>query len=302
MIKIQILLSAYNGQEFLREQIDSLLQQRNVSVSLLIRDDGSNDETAKILSEYDSLPNVKVIYGQNCGVIQSFFDLLKASDASFDFYAFCDQDDVWMPDKLKRASEILKKENQLEPLLYTSVVEITNEKLRHISFSKIPPKGVSFFNAMIENVSPGNTQVFNNCLRELLCKAVNTHQMAMHDHYAYMVAAAFGQVIFDDKSYIQYRQHAGNEIGMGKGLVKFLNEKASAVISGRIKRISRQLETFLDTYSLDLKQEYVIEAKRFLTAKNFFKRVHYVFHKRTFFQRSFPGFIFWILYIFGLIN
>jgi hypothetical protein len=134
---------------------------------------------------------------------------------------------------------------------------------------------------MIENVAPGNTQVFNNALRELLCKTVKAECVAMHDHYAYLAACAFGKVIYDENSYIQYRQHEQNVIGMGKGVLNQLRENIKVVFSGKIRRISRQLDLFYTIYGAGLKKDYSVEIEYFL-AGNFIGRLKYFFHKKAF--------------------
>ncbi len=302
MVKIQVLLSAYNGEKYLREQIDSILYQKGILVNILIRDDGSADRTKVILSEYEELKNICVIYGKNIGVVRSFFELVKNSGDDFDYFAFCDQDDVWLQDKLNRAAEVLLNEKQSEPLLYTSCAEIVDENLVHKSFSRGPRKGVSFYNAMIENVSSGNTQVFNRALKELLCKTEQTDMISMHDHFAYLLASAFGKVIFDEKILIQYRQHDQNAVGMSKSIFREIQEKTDLVFSWKIKRTSRQLTFFSSLYGTRLKQEYQNEIARFLDAGSILKRFKYVCSKKTYYQRPFPALIFWMLYILGFIS
>ena len=101
--KIAVLMSTYNGEEFLRDQIESILNQEKVNVTLYVRDDGSSDRTVEILSSYEEQGKLKLICGKNCGVGNSFMHLLYTSDQDFDFYAFSDQDDIWLPDKLYSA-------------------------------------------------------------------------------------------------------------------------------------------------------------------------------------------------------
>ena len=110
MTTVQVLLSSYNGEKYIREQLDSILAQEGVNIQLLIRDDGSTDGTNSILTEYEQrCDNISVIYGINVGVIQSFFLLLEQA-GSYPYIALADQDDVWLKQKLKRAIEKIKKE------------------------------------------------------------------------------------------------------------------------------------------------------------------------------------------------
>lgn len=98
--KVQVLMSTYNGERFLQEQIESILNQSWKNLDILIRDDGSRDQTREILKDYsEKYSNVYIFLEENCGVARSFFELLKKSDA--DYVAFCDQDDIWMEQKIE---------------------------------------------------------------------------------------------------------------------------------------------------------------------------------------------------------
>ncbi|WP_234973117.1 glycosyltransferase [Paenibacillus vortex] len=110
MNKVQVLLSAYNGDQYISEQIQSILNQTHPSISILIRDDGSTDLTVDVLEQLMRIHpnNIKLIKGTNVGVVSSFFELLRAADAEADYYCFCDQDDVWLDHKVEGAITSLK--------------------------------------------------------------------------------------------------------------------------------------------------------------------------------------------------
>ena len=117
MYTVQVLLSTYNGEAYIKEQLDSILNQEGVSVRLLVRDDGSTDSTKDILRAYGALhKNIRYIYGENAGVTASFFRLFELSDETVDFYALADQDDVWDADKLKIACEKLEEMRSEHPI------------------------------------------------------------------------------------------------------------------------------------------------------------------------------------------
>ena len=137
--EICVLLSTYNGEKYLREQLDSLVCQENVELKILIRDDGSKDSTLQILKEY-SKKDARITYfvGNNVGPAQSFFDLIiKSPDA--DYYAFCDQDDVWDKDKLEIAVGFLEKEDNSKPNMYYSNLRIVDQNLRYYRLSHSAP-------------------------------------------------------------------------------------------------------------------------------------------------------------------
>lgn len=215
MKKVQVLLSTYNGEKYLREQIDSILNQEYKEITLLIRDDGSTDSTLDILREYtDKYENISYYAGDNLGVQNSFFDLMKAADKNADYYAFSDQDDVWLPEKIKRAVETLEKEVPEKPLLYASKTKLVNEKLEIIPV-KIRKYALTpdFGNALVENICTGCTEVFNKELLNLVDNKIPEFTV-MHDWWLYLSAAAFGKVVYDTKAGILYRQHRDNEVGM----------------------------------------------------------------------------------------
>ncbi|HOV15546.1 MAG TPA: glycosyltransferase, partial [Spirochaetota bacterium] len=117
--KINILMSTYNGEKYLKEQLDSLLNQTYKNIKIYIRDDGSSDNTLNILKEYNKENKINLFVGENIGFVKSFFWLIKNSDNA-DYYSFSDQDDVWFPGKLEKAINLLNKYDSQIPTLYFS--------------------------------------------------------------------------------------------------------------------------------------------------------------------------------------
>lgn len=217
-------MSTYNGQQYLEEQLNSLICQKGVEISIIIRDDGSSDDTKCILNNYAAVnSNIKVIEGKNCGAAISFWRLLHKSPEA-DYYAFCDQDDIWMPDKLVRAVGELEKFPESEPALYYSRTKFIDENgeninLRITDYQKTVP---SFAQLAAENNATGCTMVWNGKLNEI-AKSFNPGYIRMHDHLLYLICQACnGNVINDEKSYICYRQHGNNVIGGNNDIRKYL--------------------------------------------------------------------------------
>ena len=206
---IAVLMSTYNGAEYLREQIESILQQKDVNVELYVRDDGSKDDTISILKDYDKYTNIHVDFAENVGVIASFMDLLYSVPKQYDFYAFSDQDDFWLEEKLVVA--IKKIETHIVPCLYFSRKEYVNEKLNPIPMEDYKVRGTSIGFALMNSCASGCTMVFNRALHDKLClHRPDAQYMSMHDAWIYIVASAIGNVIYDSDSYILYRQHGDN--------------------------------------------------------------------------------------------
>lgn len=223
MKKIQVLMSTYNGEKYLKEQIDSILNQEDVEVSLLIRDDGSKDQTIKIIEEYvKQYNNVEFYQGENLGSAKSFMDLVMNSD-EVNYYAFSDQDDVWDKNKLKVAIEKLEKTENI-PAQYISATKVVDEELNILEIKKVSGN-FTFEGEMIQNFAVGCTQVLNKELRDII-KLYNPEYIIMHDSWITRVCYAIGgTVIIDENAYIKYRQHNDNVVGYKPNKFKKLKKQ-----------------------------------------------------------------------------
>lgn len=296
---VQVLMSAYNGEKYLREQLDSILGQDYKRIEVLIRDDGSTDETLSILKEYgEQYENVAYYAGENIGVQNSFFDLMKHADKEADYYAFSDQDDVWLPEKIKRAVELLESEDEKIPLLYAGKTSPVDEQLNVIPM-KIRHHDIkpSFGNALVENVCTGCTEVFNRELLELVIKKLPGFTV-MHDWWLYLTAAAFGKVIYDKKECILYRQHAKNQVGMQCTWYDELIKRTKNLRkhSGALREQAIQ---FREVYGIGYKEsrltDWVADYKRKLSY-----RFILVSSSAVYRQRKIDDVIFRGLFLFGL--
>ena len=149
MKKVQVIMSSYNGEKFIKKQIDSILNQQNVEVSLLIRDDGSKDGTIEILRDYENRGLIKVIYGKNIGPTASFLKLIDECDNA-DYYSFSDQDDVWLEDKLSTAVKILEENSvNKRPLLYCSALQRVDADLTYEKIQKFKRLRLNIYLSLI---------------------------------------------------------------------------------------------------------------------------------------------------------
>lgn len=218
-MNIQILMSTYNGEMYLRTQLDSIVHQTLQPDSLLIRDDGSTDRTLEILEEYSREYSwISYYSGLNQGVQRSYFDLIARSDEKAQYFAFADQDDEWMPDKLKHAVKCLTGmgNDEREPALYCGAQNLVDEKLEplHVTTGWIV-KRPSFGNALVQNICTGCTAVVNRVLMDLVKEnlPMMPQRVIMHDWWLYLAAECFGKTYYDANAYISYRQHSGNAAG-----------------------------------------------------------------------------------------
>ena len=299
---IQVLISTYNGEKYLKELMDSVLNQDIKQLRLIIRDDGSNDNTLKILSRYSSKKHIKIFSEKNIGIIQSFFKLLKLSCPNSDYFAFCDQDDIWMRDKLSRAINKLNEFSEEIPLMYCSRVILVNDKLDIIKYSKIPRRQPSFCNALVENIATGCTIVINNSARKLILKQIPS-SVLFPDWWMYLVVSAFGKVIYDVEPRILYRQHCSNTFGVETNFIRKWNGRIKRFIKrGKKLSISQQVNEFQKIYGMILPEDKEKILNKFINSqKTLISRIFYAFTGEICSQSSIDELILRILIIFNRI-
>lgn len=206
---VVVLMSTYNGENYIKQQIQSILNQ-TIDCMIYIRDDGSTDNTKTILHSFDGNNRIKWKEGNNIGFVASFFWLMKNAPKA-NYYALADQDDMWLPMKLERALSKLKKFSS--QTLYCSNLTVVDKNLKKLDRC-YNSTGVSsdFRSLVIQPISAGCTMVFNDELMLLLKKYFPT-QISYHDYWISLLASASGTVIYDESSYILYRQHSSNVNG-----------------------------------------------------------------------------------------
>lgn len=210
-LEMCVLMSTYNGEKFLAEQIDSILAQRDVKVYLLVRDDGSSDKTCEILEKYCGQEKLSWYSGKNLGVAKSFWDLLKKAPES-EYYAFSDQDDIWEINKLICAVRQIKKSNMERPVLYFSNKTLVDTECKPLYRKDERVRGVTLNYSFLKGFASGCTMVFNKSLYYELIR-YEPQVMTMHDSWILKVAGAVGTVMYDKTPHILYRQHGNNTVG-----------------------------------------------------------------------------------------
>lgn len=251
MYTIQVLLSTYNGEKYICSQLDSILNQKDVNVKLLIRDDGSTDSTPSILREYARThENVSFFRGRNHGVIASFFRLFELAEFDADYYALADQDDVWDEDKLITACAKLSDTDNSLPSLYCCNAVITDIKLQPIIKASAQKKLIpDFKNALIENIARGGSIVFNQSLLKNI-QIPMPSGVYMHDWWLYLVASCFGTVIYDPSPHYKYRQHEDNVLGAASNSFFLRLRRRFRQSRENSGHILAQAEAFERTYTL----------------------------------------------------
>jgi len=302
-MSVAVLVSTYNGERFIESQINSILIQDYNEFVIQFRDDGSNDRTKEIISCFAKQTNkIQCRFENNFGVVNSFFNLLMNCGDSFNYYCFCDQDDIWKQNKISSAIKQMEVNNTEIPLLYFSRVEYVDEKLGHLGYSAIP-KMITFEHALVENLATGCTIVINRTARKLILS--NLPEVAlMHDWWMFLVVSAFGKIIYDPAPNIMYRQHSTNVVGGTTGRFKANLKKVIPFFKSTFDpakiRTSDQVREFKRLYGDKLDIQKIKFIDDFLNAKSsLVQRLKIVASGKYTRQNFVDNVIFLILFVIG---
>lgn len=232
-----ILMGTYNAAPYLSSQIESIVQQSMKDWSLWVSDDGSTDATHDLLKSFQSkigLERLHILQGPKQGFVCNFLSLVCNPAIQADYFAYADQDDIWLPGKLQKALEWLQQHPSDRPALYCSRTIIANESGEDIGLSLLKSAKPSFANALVHNISSGNTMVFNASAREVLQSAGCRLKVFAHDWWTYLaVMAVGGVVLFDPVPLVRYRQHGSNLIGATRSL-RALYRRSCLDLNGKL--------------------------------------------------------------------
>lgn len=219
---VQILLSTYNGEKYLAEQLESYARQDYPAekIHLLVRDDGSMDNTVNILQRWAEYhKNMQVLEGTQLGYVKSFFQLVMKSDPACSYWGVSDQDDVWFENKVSRAVKHLSEYPDELPVLYCSNITVVDNTLKRIidadrqALGKNISKDLSFQHALVECIVQGCVIFFNKAMRSLLLRGLNNDSILGHDYWCGLVASGLGKIIYDPVPTMYYRCHSGSFVG-----------------------------------------------------------------------------------------
>ena len=217
--KVVILLATLNGGAFLREQLASYSAQTHQDWELVVSDDGSVDDTIEIVRRFaEFIPQpVTILQGPAQGHCQNFLSMIRNHPAEGDYFAFSDQDDVWMEEKLARAIAWLQSVPAERPALYFSRTMLISEDGQFLGFSRLFTRRPEFRNALVQNIGGGNTMVLNKAAHRVLAGAAHAQPIS-HDWWTYQVITGVGGLAhYDSWPSLKYRQHGQNLIGSNAG-------------------------------------------------------------------------------------
>ena len=255
MSKIAILMSTYNGERYIVEQIESILSQNcEMEMDLLVRDDGSTDGTIDVLNRYQAEGKLKWYSGDNLKPAKSFLDLMfKAKD--YDFYSFADQDDYWHPDKLQRGIDAIK-DIRYEAMYFSNAMlvdENRNSMGRNVYQHKIND---DFYSLVISGGVLGCTIIFNSHLWKRICEAGIPDKVVMHDWYTSIVCSCFdGEIIYDEEATMEYRQHGNNVVGAQGSKLGALKNRVKRMLKKAPVSVSVQAQSILNLYGDRIEDE-----------------------------------------------
>lgn len=258
---VDILLSTYNSVKHLEELLDSLVAQSFTDWQLIVRDDGSSDNTLSILNKFSEANKAKITiidnYKQNLGPKRSFEKLLEYSSA--EYIMFCDHDDYWLPDKVQDSLNQIKeleKQHPNKPALVFTDLKVVDQSLYEIhpsfwKYSKLDPNNI--FNTcklLINNPAPGCTFLFNKAAKALALPFPD--EAIMHDWWIALRISEDGVAAFCEKPSILYRQHSSNKIGA--------ESVSKSYFKNRILRLSNTIKENRRTYRMmkRLKKKYSV--------------------------------------------
>ena len=297
--KVIVLLSTYNGEEYLKEQLESLFSQKDVEVSVIVRDDSSSDRTCQILDGFKDKFPLEWYKGEHYGVQKSYMELMKvAASKDFDYFAFCDQDDVWDEDKL---SVGLRKIRRFEarwgldiPVLYYSGQRLVDKNLNLIGEHTLKRYRTDYARFLV-NDAAGCTEVFNRNLLDMVNR-YEPRYILMHDTWILKVCLAVGgKIIVDTGSHLSYRQHNNNSVGLRKDIISKI-KKTKNYISGQ--NISKQMWELKKGYSDRIVSEYMEIIDEVLRYKKSFSKKKCLLETRKYY---FDDIALQIVYFFNVL-
>ena len=286
--KIDVLLTTYNGEKYIREQVESILNQTYKNIRLVISDDCSTDKTVEILKEYEKKDDRVVLYSQkkNLGYVKNFEFLLTKVEN--DLYMLSDQDDVWLPEKIEKSLEKLKKE---DADLVFGELEVVDENLNTIfpsfgDFMLLNRKIKKYIHTYkvnyLYNCVTGCTVLSKKKFIEKMLPFPNNSKYLIHDHWLGLVVSLNGKLAYVEEKYIKYRQHGKNQVGVKRVSHNF--EKLEQVRDLFINIKLGIFSTYVDRKDVFPKEVQELNEKAYEYFKMLEKKKYFNFRKWTVFH------------------
>ena len=298
--KVTVLMSTYNGEKYIKEQLDSILNQTYSNIDIMIRDDGSVDSTIEIIKEYqENHSNIKLQAEENVGFIKSFFKLLDMAES--DYYAYCDQDDIWMSNKIELAVQELNKADDSKPNMVFGNSDYYDENMSFLSNGE-KHKTYSFKNSLYECVAQGMTMTINNKAKEMILNNI-PQKCLFHDWWTYMICAGMGNILYNDETVVKYRRFQKNATAEGQNAFQVLLWRIKHLITNSgMKDIKIQQQEYKKMFYDRLPEENQRILDIFVQEKyNFFKSLKKAFYPHKIRRKLIDDLMIRILFVFGIL-
>lgn len=297
---VAILVSTYNGEKYIKEQLDSILNQTYKEITIYVRDDGSRDNTINILKEYEQENKIVLIQGENIGFVKSFFELLKVCKKA-DYYAFSDQDDVWEKEKIEKQVQVIEKADKQEPVAcytnynyYDSNLQLQEER----KSSDIEP---SFQNSIVECIAMGMNIMINNVVRNEIVSNLPQYCYG-HDSWIYMICSEFGSMIEIKEPLVKYRRHEQNVSAGGMGFLKFQIWRIKKFFVNKyFNEIRLQLCEYERIYKERMKKEDIKLLELFTRKFNYISQLKKAFYPKKFREKFIDEVLLRIIFLIGAL-
>ncbi len=288
--KVNVVLATYNGERFLKRQLDSIVSQTYENIDIYIRDDGSKDNTVAFIEKYikENAKGRRIVLLDNGGVNlrcpQSFYEILRRCDKG-DYYSFCDQDDEWYPEKIAWAVERLEQEDKNEILLYYTACDYYTDKGEFIRRSPKQKEKLELSDVIYYTPGSGFTMVINEKARQELLLQVKLGK-ELHDRWLIRGAVCFGKVLYDERSSATHIRHeeavTSGDAGTGNLIKYFIQQE---ILGPGAKEDKKSLQYFYHTFennlSMEQKKELSVFTRDRFSLLNWFRKVFYPKRLRT---------------------
>lgn len=298
--KVAVIMSTYNGELFIKEQLDSILAQTYKDIEIVVRDDGSKDKTVEIIKEYQKEhKNIQLYEGENLGFIKSFFELLKLVEA--DYYSYADQDDIWIENKIELAVNSLNQLDNEKPNMAFGNSDYYDENMQFIGESERNRK-YSFLKALFSCVSQGMTMTVNKKTRDMIINNM-PKSCFFHDWWTYILCIGLGNVAYDNVTTVKYRRRKQNATSEGQGYIRLLIWRIKNLLfKNGMKDIKQQMLNFKEMYYEELSEENKKIIDLFSNEKyNFITALKKAFYPKRIRNKLIDDFMLRIIFILGVL-
>lgn len=273
MKKVAIIMSTYNGERYIEEQLKSILNQTYKNIDIYIRDDCSTDGTVGIIEKYTSCPRLHFTKGnKNMGYPEGFYYLMS-QDIEADYFSFSDQDDVWEPEKIERAVYNLDRMDKDIPLLYFSAYELCDQYLNHIKILPNIKFTPNFRNSLFQCLALGYTMVMNKKAKDI-CANKRSVKTISKDVWIGMICSGLGEVYFDNTSCAKYRRNDGAFSVSDTNFLSVQKVRFYKLFKNNgFKNINRILTEFFEVFGDELPEKRREELELFLPQKYSVRKV-----------------------------